>query len=756
MKAKVGIVVLTLAAITALIMIGKELKTMDTVCINEVRSTTASKDRDGYFGSDYIELYNGANETISLEGWYISDDETNLLKCKMPDIEISADGFVVLYADGGTGKETNSLNFRISSAGEKIFLSNSAGELIDSVVLPEMKYGESYSREEDGMKEWVIKEESYLKSNVLAEEILDCKLEMPIFSHESGFYEDGFELELSCNWGEVIYYTLDGRIPTKESLEYKGPITVENISEQPNVIKAVRNVVTGWKDWYPDTEPVDKAVVVRAISVDKKNRVSEVVTKTYFVGLEEYRDANIISVVAEYNDLFGENGIFVTGKKYDEQYLAGVEEEELPVPNFVQRGRPWEIVGNLQFFSSGDEICNQVSGIRTYGGSSRQGKIKRMSFYARNEYDGNEYFDGITLGERKIHAMGTNSSIGNLIFPQLVIDRAVAVQGIERTKVFLNGEYYSNTDLIEKYSKQYFEQRFGVSGDNILVIKDGEVSEGPEEYNLLYKWLQKQTSTQDLSIPKYYDEVAQLMDIQSYIDFICANVYLCNMDVSQVKNYMLWRSIENDGTEYGDGRFRWMIYDMGALDDQISHDYYQVESSAEVNSFTTKGRYVGQSISEHDIYQALKGNPSYCKQFVLSFMDMANVNFAIENVNKVFQEYGYSADVYGDFFEKRFDYIVPYMAEEFGLSGTLEEVTLKVNDAAGGTIKLNTTTPDVSEGSWSGKYYTDYPVTVTAIPAEGYEFVGWSRSITSDSAIIEVEVVAGGITLEAVFEKIAN
>ena len=53
-------------------------------------------------------------------------------------------------------------------------------------------------------------------------------------------------------------------------------------------------------------------------------------------------------------------------------------------------------------------------------------------------------------------------------------------------------------------------------------------------------------------------------------------------------------------------------------------------------------------------------------------------------------------------------------------------------------------------------YYTDYPVTVTAVSNEGYEFIGWSGSVTSDSATIEVEIVAGGITLEAMFQKIAN
>ena len=753
MRVKLGIVTLTFAAVIGLILTGKKITTIHTtVCINEVRSTTASKNRDGYFGSDYIELYNASNEAISLEGWYLSDDESDLLKNRISNIAIPAKSYVVFYADGGTSGEENSLNFKISSSGEKIFLSDSEGELVDSIVIPELKYGEVYAREKDGLEKWSVMEESFLEANSSAEILPEHILSEPVFSHESGFYEEAFELALCCNFGEIIYYTLDGSIPTKESDKYKEPIIIENISDQPNVIKEVRNVRTDWLDWYPDSEPVDKAVVVRAISVDKSNQTSEVATKIYFVDLEEYKDENIISVVAEFDDLFGEDGIFVTGKEYDERYLAGDSVDEI-APNFVQSGRQWEVLGNLQILCQGDEVLNQPAGIRAYGGRNRYGKVKRMSFFARNEYSGSEYFENLILDNRKVHSMGTNSNIGNVILQQLVTDRSVTTQGAMRTKVFLNGEYYSDHNVMEKYSKHFFAQKYDVEEDNLIVIRDGEISEGSEEDILFYKWLIKQVETRDLSVAENYEEISGLMDIQSYIDYMCANIYLCNMDMSETKNYILWRSREDDGTEFGDGRFRWMLYDMGALDGQISLEYYDIECAAELNSFHAKGRHVGQSISEQTIYRSLKNNSSYCRQFVLSFMDMANVNFAVDNVKQIFSEWGFSIDQFGDFFENRFDYIVPYMAEEFGLTGTLEEVTLKVNDTEGGTIQLNTTMPDISKGSWTGKYYTDYAITATAIPEDGYKFVGWSGSISSENVTIEADVLEGGIILEAVFVK---
>lgn len=47
------------------------------------------------------------------------------------------------------------------------------------------------------------------------------------------------------------------------------------------------------------------------------------------------------------------------------------------------------------------------------------------------------------------------------------------------------------------------------------------------------------------------------------------------------------------------------------------------------------------------------------------------------------------------------------------------------NQEAEGTVTLNSISPNLSGQNWSGRYYTDYPVTLTAEAPEGYSFVGW-------------------------------
>lgn len=753
MKKKVGIIVLTLAAVIGVLAVGKGITKEQIIFINEVRSWNSAATRDGYFGSDYIELYNASDKEISLNGWYVSDDARDLRKCQLYDVSIDAKGFMLLFANEKQDSGV-SLNFKLNPAGEQIYLSDAQGNLVDSIYVPKQEFGTVYARITDGAKQWCVKEETTEFSNNEAVILPVRTLDAPVFSHKSGFYEEAFNLKLEAGENETIYYTLDGSRPTKESYVYKDGIYIENISELPNVCNSVRNVVLEWLTYEVNEQPVDKAVIVRAVAMNDNNQASEIVTNTYFVDEEKYKEKNILSLVADYDDLFGSHGIFVTGDEYDAYYLSNGKLEWVPA-NFLLSGRQWEVPGNAQLLVSGEEVLNQEVGIRTQGASTRLIPRKRMSIFAREEYSGNQYFEGITFDGNKSHAFSLNASITNVALPELVKDRDVAVQGATESVTFLNGEYWYNTYILEKYNKYYLEEHYGVNQDNVIIIKNQGINEGPENSYEIYGQLLGYAANTDMSIAENYERLEQMADMQSYIDYICANVYLNNMDMSEIKNYLLWRTTIPDGSDVGDGRWRWMIYDTDCLE-WINIGYYGVDEKAAVNSFVSTMEHTGVAINEHVLYSSAKNSPKFCKQFVLSFMDMANVNFSMENVEKVFAKWNSSPDIYGSFFENRFKYIVPYMAEEFGLTGTLEDVTLQVNDTVGGTIKLNTTTPDLSEGIWTGKYYTDYPITMTAVPADGYEFVGWSGSMTSNSDTIEVEVVEGGIALEAVFEKIVN
>lgn len=146
---------------------------------------------------------------------------------------------------------------------------------------------------------------------------------------------------------------------------------------------------------------------------------------------------------------------------------------------------------------------------------------------------------------------------------------------------------------------------------------------------------------------------------------------------------------------------------------------------------------------------SLMKNEAFRQQFVLTFMDMANENFkpsrvsalldVLEvqykeaasksyerwNTNPLDVPFEQQIEELRTFFANRYDFITLYLAKHFSLKGDLVPLTLSASTPEGGTVTLNTLTLELSRGNWMGCYYTDYPITLTAVPAEGYTFIGW-------------------------------
>jgi hypothetical protein len=92
-----------------------------------------------------------------------------------------------------------------------------------------------------------------------------------------------------------------------------------------------------------------------------------------------------------------------------------------------------------------------------------------------------------------------------------------------------------------------------------------------------------------------------------------------------------------------------------------------------------------------------------------------------------------------------------YLPRYFNNLGALRDVTLSAS-IPNASIKINTTTPDLANGSWTGKYYTGYPVTVTANVPAGYKFTGWTvtgGSAVSPSAQTTVVNFSGNVQIKA-------
>jgi len=119
--------------------------------INEIcasNETSYSDDQGQY--DDWIELYNNTATDISLNGYYLSDKNTELLKWKFPNVSIPANGYLIVWADSDTLDSGLHANFKVSASGEGIYLSDSNKILIDDISFGQQVEDITFGRSPNG------------------------------------------------------------------------------------------------------------------------------------------------------------------------------------------------------------------------------------------------------------------------------------------------------------------------------------------------------------------------------------------------------------------------------------------------------------------------------------------------------------------------------------------------------------------------------------------------------------------------------
>lgn len=481
--------------------------------------------------------------------------------------------------------------------------------------------------------------------------LLDPIVIQPDFSHESGFYEEAFYLELQAPANTKIYYTLDCSDPDENSIEYKQPIRIENVSGNANKYSMITDVSVGFysdliEKYQPDISapgykapdyPVKKCMVVRAIAVDENGNYSDIQTNSYFVDedLAFFNGCNIISVVTDPQNLFDSGkGIYVAGDVFDDYIFKKQMADywELWDANYRQKGSKWERPIDFTCFDKNGELLLSLSGgIRTQGGISRGSLPRSLNLYL-NPKDTDESVTaaqlfGSDFAPTKLTLFAGGNEKITVINDYMVVDRTrhlnFTTMDYKPYVLFLEGEYWGFYWLTDAYNERYLAYHYGVEEDDVIIVKNGALEAGSDIDILFYDNMTKFITQNDMSLSENYQQACQLIDIDSFLDYYACLAYIARNGDWPSSNFALWRT-KSTGTGYSDGKWRWMLFDCN--------------SSAMTESLITHNT-LDYIINEDKLFRSFWNNGEFRLAFKERILKIADECFDAQEISDYLDQY---------------------------------------------------------------------------------------------------------------------
>ncbi len=532
------------------------------------------------------------------------------------------------------------------------------------------------------------------------------------FSREPGFYDSPFYLSIYGGRKYAIHYTLDGSEPTTNDPVFNKnkPLYIEDATTHPNVYSMRTDTSTGFLtdliEKYTDTKdipnytapdyPVDKCTVIRASLFDSAGNCLSSITGTYFIGFQEktgYQNIYTASIVTSPENLFDDDiGIYVNGSTFDHFLNNEDNFSELPhwpnwVSNYFMRGIGWEREAYITLFDNQQNtVLSQKCGIRIKGEGSCALLPRSIRCYARTEYSEHSAFQADIFHENSfpdkiVLFSGGQDNIfraKDYLVHALTQDLPFATIDFIPCVLFLDGEYWGTYYITEDYDAEYIHHHYQVAKDNIIMMKrnsyQDNLTAGIEDDRQLYEEMTAFINEHNMTDSENYNRACDLIDIDSYIDYYAMEIYIANVDWPH-NNIALWRTRTNDGSIYGDTKWRWMLFDINQpgkfgdylfLDsltyvigeDPVFASLYQNETFR--RQFAQRLLYIGKEVFA----------PETCNLFIDQYVQTmreplaaSNMRFYMDDKSDEFEQY--AADM-RTFFEQRYDVVWDFLVQDMG------------------------------------------------------------------------------------------
>lgn len=457
----------------------------------------------------------------------------------------------------------------------------------------------------------------------------------------------------------------------------------------------------------PSDSSVDKCTVIRAVVKKPDGDFGGEVSSTYFIGtaeehiegLAESCEASgkplaVMSISVNYDDFFdSKTGIYVKGDIFEKALEDYLKREKLNDPetarkldaNYKQKGKEWEREASITFFevtpNGAEPVLSQNCGIRVQGNYSRSDIQKGLRLYARKDY-GENNFDYTFFGEDYVNVSGEvmdkfdtlvlrnggncafTAKFNDTYWQSLVDDLDCSTQKSRPCVVYLNGEYWGLYVLQEDYTNDYLEDYYGVNKNDVVIYKgdaeslalgykldEGKLPEGVTDETYYFHELYEFFDThRNLESEEDYNEFIKLVDPESVMDYFAVQSWIDNKWDWPGKNWSMWKTTSIDGSEYGDGRWRLMFYDIefggvcGASDSQnntIKNANYKDKGLLDMN--TNNPAVL--------CFAYLMTNDAFCDEFCAKLSGLSVGNFEKQRALDRLQEF---EDIYSPLYPQFF------------------------------------------------------------------------------------------------------
>ncbi|MCP3099097.1 CotH kinase family protein [Myxococcus sp. K15C18031901] len=373
-------------------------------------------------------------------------------------------------------------------------------------------------------------------------------------------------------------FTLDGSPPTPDSPVYTAPLALLGREGESAPLSHIptnpEDAPAEWR-WRPPTGEVTLATVVRFQQYVGRLPMGPVQTRTYLVGRAPYSLPVLSLATAPANFFDFDVGLYVPGRVHAEHPEW---ESYWGTGNYMESGEAWERPVHVEWFdASGTRVLAQEAGVRIHGSGSAALPQKSLRLYAKESY-GPSTFDAPFFPELSLKRFKRlivrnggqdllSTRLKDCVLQGLLRETDLPIQACRPAVVFLDGEYWGQHDLRERFDEHHFAAHHGLDRDKVVVLEgQGTVEVGKAADAIPYHALLEYARTHDLAQPEHYAQVAGRIDVDEFIDYHVAQLFFGNDDWPS-NNYKVWRYRAEDGGPLpgkGDGRWRWLVYDLDA------------------------------------------------------------------------------------------------------------------------------------------------------------------------------------------------